>query len=400
MRTERNERTGMKKIAFVCQRYGEEVNGGAEAECRMYAERLTPFFDVEVITTCAQDYITWANSYPEGVSELNGVTVRRFKVFMKRPLHLFGMLSAMVTKAAHSDGTEKIWLLAQGPWSPALIQYLRRHGTDYDAVLFMTYLYYPTVSGIQEPCRRKILIPTAHDEWPIYQRQYGRVFAKADAFVYNAPAEKRFVEKLFPVSAGRPGITVGAGVTYPRKDLPSVEERFGIRGPYLCYAGRIDPYKGCETLFQYFTRYQDRHENRLQLVLTGKAAMEIPERPDIHALGFVSEEEKYAVMKDAAALVLASEFESLSIVVLESMMMGSPVLVNGKCEVLKDHCTMSNAGFYFHSYEEFEAELDYMLEHPTVYAQMCENGKAYIRDHYQWEHIIRQLADLINEQTA
>ena len=189
-------------------------------------------------------------------------------------------------------------------------------------------------------------------------------------------------------------------MTYPAGELPSAEERFGIRGPYLCYSGRVDPSKGCETLFRFFECYQQRHERRLQLVLTGKAAMEIPKRPDIHALGFVSEDEKYAVMKDAAALVLASELESLSIVVLESMMMGRPVLVNGKCEVLKDHCTMSNAGFYFYNYEEFEAELDYLLEHPSAYAQMCENGKNYVRDRYQWDHIIRQLSGLIDAETA
>ena len=390
----------MKKIAFVCQRYGEEVNGGAEAECRMYAERLTSFFNVEVITTCALDYVTWANHYPEGWSELNGVKIRRFRVKRIRRRRLFAALSSQVTKEKHSDLTEAVWLREQGPYSPDLMAYLHRHGTDYDAVLFMTYLYYPTARGIREPCRRKILIPTAHDEWPIYQRQYDRVFEEADAYVYNAPAEKRFVEKRFPVSAGRPGITIGAGVTYPAGELPSAEERFGIRGPYLCYSGRIDPSKGCETLFEYFMRYQDRHNNCLKLVLTGKAAMEIPERPDIHVLGFVSEEEKYAVMKDAAALVLASELESLSIVVLESMMMGRPVLVNGKCEVLKDHCTMSNAGFYFYNYEEFEAELDYLLDHPSVYAQMCENGKNYVRDRYQWDHIIRQLAGLIDAETA
>ncbi len=386
----------MKKIAFVCQRYGEEVNGGAEAECRMYAERLVPFFDVEVITTCAQDYVTWANFYRQGLSELNGVKIRRFKVEGKRRRLLFDQLSAVVIKEEHSDQDEEKWLLAQGPCCPALIDYLHEHGTDYDAVLFMTYLYYPTALGIREPCRKKILIPTAHDEWPIYQRQYSREFEEADAFIFNAPAEKRFVEKRFPAAVGKPGITIGAGVTYPQNELPAVEERFGIHGPYICYSGRIDASKGCETLFRYFERYQERRQNRMQLVLTGKAAMTIPDRPDIHALGFVSEEEKYAVMTDAVALVLASEFESLSIVVLESMMMGRPVLVNGKCEVLKDHCTMSNAGFYFRNYPEFEAELDYLQENPAVYAQMCKNGERYVREHYQWDHIIRQLVGLIN----
>ena len=69
----------MKKIAFIIIRYGVEVNGGAEVHCRMLAERLRPYYDVEVLTTTTRIFRDPASDYPEGVSTVNGVTVRRFK---------------------------------------------------------------------------------------------------------------------------------------------------------------------------------------------------------------------------------------------------------------------------------------------------------------------------------
>ena len=67
-------------VAFVVQRYGPEVTGGSEALARAVAERLSPFHDVTVLTTCARDYVTWRNELAAGESEESGVRVRRFPV--------------------------------------------------------------------------------------------------------------------------------------------------------------------------------------------------------------------------------------------------------------------------------------------------------------------------------
>ena len=68
------------KIAIAAQRYGADINGGAELHARYVAEHLARHAEVEVLTTCAQDYVTWANVLPPGVETINGVTVRRFPV--------------------------------------------------------------------------------------------------------------------------------------------------------------------------------------------------------------------------------------------------------------------------------------------------------------------------------
>ena len=66
------------KLAVVVQRYGQAINGGAELHARYIAEHLARHAEVEVLTTCATDYVTWRNELPAGVETVNGVPVRRF----------------------------------------------------------------------------------------------------------------------------------------------------------------------------------------------------------------------------------------------------------------------------------------------------------------------------------
>ena len=383
------------KIAFVCQRYGLEVNGGSELYCRQVAERLAGIYDVTVYTTCALDYSTWANKYAPGDEDINGVHVKRYRVQKERKQREFGRLCEIVAlDPAHTDSQEDEWVDMQGPLCPQLIEALEREHGQYRAVLFMTYLYYTTAKGLPLGFDNAILIPTVHDEPWVYLRYFDRVFSAAKAIAWNTPEERAFALKRFPFIDGVPEAMTGIGVDMPEGELPRIPEQL-VNERYIVYAGRIDENKGCREMFEYFRRYKDEVGGNLKLVLMGKEVLEIPRDPDIVYLGFVSEEMKYAVMAEAVALVLFSRFESLSMVVLESMLMGRPVLVTEHSEVLKGHCERSNAGLYFADYPEFRATLDYLLTHAPQYGIMCRNGRKYVEENYRWDVIVRKYSDLI-----
>ena len=387
----------MKKIAFVVQRYGEEVNGGAELHCRQYAERMKDKYDVEVLTTCAIDYVTWADEYPEGKCSVNGVTVRRFKVAHERNSEEFNKLSSeLVSKQKQGREYELQWMDCQGPASTDLIEYIKTHKSEYDVFVFYTYIYYQTFFGMQVAADKTVLMPTAHDEWPIYFGIYKDVFTRARAIFYNTVEEKEFVEKLFhneniPNNGGHGGV----GVDLPAQvDANRFKNKYGL-DDYIIYVGRIDESKGCDELFSYFEKYKESHSVSTKLVLLGKSVIDIPARDDVVSLGFVSDEDKFDGIAGAKLLILPSHYESLSMVVLEAMSLGVPVIVNGKCEVLKGHCERSNAGLYYTNYEELEEALTSLLSNPELCACMGERGKKYVEDNYNWDRIFEGMDKLI-----
>ena len=136
-----------KRLAFVVQRYGDTVNGGAEQHCRQLAGQMARFHEVDVLTTCAEDYYTWENAYPPGSSTENGVTVNRFETVCTRdhfPFPLFP--DSAIGKYGYAS--ELNWMFQQGPVSFDLVNFIKYNKYNYDVFLFFTYLYFTTWAGI------------------------------------------------------------------------------------------------------------------------------------------------------------------------------------------------------------------------------------------------------------
>ena len=115
------------RVAFVVQRYGTEVVGGAELHCRWIAEHVAERHEVEVLTTTATDSLSWQNVLPEGETRVNGVRVRRFPVARRRDVTSFDPVANKVCFFEHSDEEERRWLEEHGPVTPALLEHLRPH---------------------------------------------------------------------------------------------------------------------------------------------------------------------------------------------------------------------------------------------------------------------------------
>jgi glycosyltransferase involved in cell wall biosynthesis len=412
------------KIGFVVQRYGAEILGGSEYHCRLIAERLATRHSVDVLTTCARDYITWKNEYPEGTDRIRGVTVRRFANALERDIQSFNRYSEWIFANPHTHEDEMKWLEMQGPWCPKLIGYLQANYRSYDALIFFTYLYAPTVLGLEIDPSRSILVPTAHDEPAIRLDLYKDVFRRPSAVAFNTDVEKNFLKTTFAMRAIAEEI-VGCGVDLMAGDgdgppvapiggdTASEEEEGGVdviaqlkargiafrrrhrlHGQFLLYGGRIDAGKGCEELLEYFTSYKEQGGDAA-LVLMGVKLMQIPEVPWVKFAGLLSERERLQALEAATVVVVPSPFESLSLLALEAMAVGTPVLCNGRSEVLAEHCLKSNAGLFYTDRDEFLECASLMLTDERLRRTMGRNGKEYVKRNYRWDVIMAKYDRLI-----
>ena len=77
------------------------------------------------------------------------------------------------------------------------------------------------------------------------------------------------------------------------------------------------------------------------------------------------------------------------------MSLRTPVIVNGKCAVLRGHCVKSNGALYYNNYFEFEGEMNYILSHMDVVEVMLNNAEVYVNNNYCWKSVIDRLNSLI-----
>ena len=391
-----------RRVAIVVQRYGVEVNGGAEQHARWLAERLAEqstageATEVTILTTCALDYITWADHYPAGEEAINGVCVRRFPVDAPRDWKRSQRQTRLVTTHQHTLFDEVAWVKDQGPFSSPLFTAIRRAYETTDAFIFYTFHYATAYFGLPIVSDKAFLVPTAHDDPFVHMALFRPLFHLPRGIFYLTEPERQLVQRVTR-NAAVPNTVTGVGIDLPdAASAARFRQKYAIEGPFLLYVGRIHESKNVPELLDYFQRYRRQTGDSLKLVLIGKSDLTLPDDPAIVHLGFLPDADKHDAIAAAALVVLPSLYESLSMITLEAWAGGTPVLVNEQCEVVKFLCRQSNGGLYYRTHDEFTAALQHLLGSDALRRQMGAQGRQFVIRHYRPEVVVRHYTTLLD----
>jgi glycosyltransferase involved in cell wall biosynthesis len=234
------------------------------------------------------------------------------------------------------------------------------------------------------------------------------MLASARGIMANAPGEKRLIDRLLCEHTGgrhSPGtpqtVIVGAGFDDVPIPKPESVERFcaarGLTLGYLLYAGRREEAKGLPELFDCYRRFRDHYPDGPPLVLMGSGDLPIPPDLQPHAvdLGFVDLRDRELVYAGASVLLQPSRLESFGMVLFESWLAGTPVLVNGAGEVLRDHVEQSAGGLTYLGEGEFTQALAMLVDDPGLREQMAAAGRGYTLQEFGWDPVIQRFEDAL-----
>jgi glycosyltransferase involved in cell wall biosynthesis len=409
------------KLAFVVPRYGPELAGGPEHQCRLIAERLAASHQVDVLTTCAISSRSWDNVHAEGADRLRGVTVRRFATARSADAAAIRRSADRVFFGRHNRQDEMEWLKQHGPWAPALVDYLERQHAQYDVLIFYTCLHAPAVLGLRVAPFKSVLVPVVQDGPELELGLIDDLFTSAAAFAWDTEEERRLVSARFHLRSLVDDV-VGCGVDLPegevsvdggdwrlvgppnREPLPphldgpanAFRRRHRLYGPFVLNAGRIAPGLGCEELLEYFQHYL--HEGGdARLVLMGTKLMPLLEDPGVRFAGTLPEEERLHSLQAATVVVIPSPDDRQLLLALEALSVGTPILVNARATVTVQHCRRSQAGLFYADRWEFAEALKLMVRDGALRSALGRNGRGYVSRHYRWATVLSKYERLFEQ---
>lgn len=368
-----------EKICFVLQRYGEGACGQEQELCRQFAQQLTPYYDIQLLATCAEDPDTWENIYPAGEMLVDGFSILRFPVTQSLNVEKLEELRKELSDNPYHDMiAASAWLREIGPYSVELSCYIRDNRDRYSAFIFIGSQNYTSACGIPLVPEKAIFIPMIREEETLRRCNYFRfLFSMPKAILYLSEEERKFTQQYFRNQRiANFIVSAEASCPWDQKILLN-EEEFSF--PYILAALNSDEKETYDDIVASFQRYKNFHQSELILVFLGKDQGACPADKDIVHIGCVGEVEKWRWITNAKTVVIHSHQEFFSLLMLEAMAVRIPVIVYGHSEIIKSQIRESNAGLYYTNEEEFVFVLDEILKNRQLACGMGMNGEKYVK---------------------
>lgn len=355
------------RLGIVSTWYGGDLIGGAERLAWDLSHALARAGnDVDVLTTCCRSFHDdWsANYYAAGVKQNDGVTIRRFKVDGRDRVAFSRANSALLALRRDELRRDRPPLpleksrafVTESIRSRAMLRHLEKHGSSYDAVIFVQYLYGTILEGLPLAADRAFLVPCLHDEAYAYLDEVRDCFRRARGLLFNSEGERNVAASLYGPWVHFRSSVIGhsVDVVQPPAQPISIHGFVPQHARYVLFLGRVDRTKNADLALEAFARFRaQRRTTSMQFVLAGPHAAGLRSGDGVVDLGAVTDEEKAALLAHARALAQPSTNESFSRTVYEAWQLRRPVIVHADCPATADLVEDCGGGWQARTVDEW-----------------------------------------------
>ena len=223
---------------------------------------------------------------------------------------------------------------------------------------------------------------------------------KSKHLLADSEATKADIIRHFSIDPERitvvyPGVSLPFQPKHSATAIQAVQERYGIRPPYVLYVGTLHPRKNVERLLEAFAKAKQRGLQE-HLVIAGRLGW-LPEGilrrlrdidEGVTLAGYVPDTDLPLLYAGATLFVLPSLFEGFGMPILEAMACGAPVLAADTSSLPE---VVGDAGAFFdpHNVDQLAESMTWLCQHPQELDVFRARG--FVRaDDFTWEEAARK----------
>jgi len=190
-------------------------------------------------------------------------------------------------------------------------------------------------------------------------------------------------------------------------DSKVLMKKLGIKGRFVLFLGNIEPRKNLGRLLEAYEMLPENVRNDYALVIAGgkgwKDELILNKLSDMKSLGlniiqtgYVSEEQKVALYREATVFVLPSIYEGFGMPLLEAMSNETPVLASD-IPVFRE--VAGDAALYCNPREgkDIAAKLEQLLLDTNLQDDLVAKGSEQLR-HFSWEATTKAIYQAIQKE--
>jgi glycosyltransferase involved in cell wall biosynthesis len=398
--------------------------GGSELVFQKIGEGLVRRgLDVSVFTSTAGstgDFIAAdARMLPDGVVDVEGVRVRRFRYRRFPRLVRRGLdVASHVWSTRRWPGYGQLKAIWVGPYLPGMVRSAVRWRPDVIAATAAPFLpLYRAARAARRAGAPIAIMPCLHpaDRWVMDNPALIDLLRRADGVMALTPYEMRFLRAL-DVPAERLFL-IGGGVApdAPMRARRGVRAEFGIPPgkPLVLFCGRKEEGKGIQDVLRAMVRLWQRDEPGA-LVLAGASTeysrtdldriiTTLPDgwRRRVVVRDDIREDEKWGWYTECDVLAHPSRVESFGLVYLEAWLCGKPV-IGGRTGPQASLIDEGRDGLLVRpgDVEELATQLRRLLFEPGLSAALGRAGREKVFHSFTWDAVVDRAGAMYRQLAA